>query len=289
MTKASGPTRRQRIAQAMETLNILEKGQYSLPNENVISIAEEQTAARLGTKVYRPEELEELDDAIEAKLASLDHQTILEVHRTNSLAAAAPLTSTYKTAVHNFASARNPGGGFLTGAKAQEEDLSRASGLYPCLKDRAQVFYNANRKSGTSFYTDHMVFSPQVPVFRNLEGELLEKPFLVDFLTAPAVNAGAIHKNEKRHIDDIEATMRARIYYLLGIAVLQDVEALVTGAWGCGVFENEPLMIAGLFSEMLNKGGPYSRAFKHVSFAVLDKMEDGKFIQPFKRRFTSEY
>ena len=42
-----------------------------------------------------------------------------------------------KTAVHNFASASNPGGGVERGANAQEECLCRCSGLYFNLNIRA--------------------------------------------------------------------------------------------------------------------------------------------------------
>ncbi|MFK7972494.1 MAG: TIGR02452 family protein [Bacteroidia bacterium] len=277
--------RKQRIFLAQETLSILRSGTYLNPKGETVSIADAQQAAKQGTKVFRPEALDDLDKEIEKRLETLNHKTHIEVVRTDSLSAAAPLTTQYRTLVHNFASARNPGGGFLTGAQAQEEDLSRNSGLYPCLKERAQVFYNENRKSGTAFYTDHVVYSPQVPVFRDQEGIVLEKPYQVDFITIPAVNAGAVHKNEKHHIEDIESVMRGRLFYFLGIAMLEGAEAIVTGAWGCGVFQNDPAMIAGLFKEMLNKGGVYSKAFKHVSFAVLDKMEHGKFIGPFEQVF----
>lgn len=278
--------RKTRILMAQETLSITKSGKYTSPEGTLVDFSESREKARLKTHVYRPEELEDFDDAIEARLTELDYSTTVEVRRTNSLTAAEPLAKQYRTAVHNFASAKSPGGGFLTGAQAQEEDLCRASGLYPCLKDRAQVFYNANRKSGTAFYTDHIVITPQVTVFRDADGSLREEPFQVDFLTVPAVNAGAVQKNEKKFIDDIESAMRGRLYYTLGVAVLNDVEALVTGAWGCGVFDNDPAMVARLFSEMVSKGGPFSKAFQHISFAVLDKMENGKFISPFKKRFS---
>src|SRR4029079_8799885 len=65
----------------------------------------------------------------------------------------------------NFASARNAGGGFINGAKAQEEDLCRCSGLYPCLMSQPG-YYEANRNNRSAIYTDHLIYSPQVPLFR---------------------------------------------------------------------------------------------------------------------------
>lgn len=278
-------TRKSRIMMAQHTLAAIKKGQYTSPSDKLVDFAEAQQAAKAGTKVYRPEELETLDEQIQQKLEELNHDCTIEVRRMDSLSAAAVLAPQYRTVVHNFASAKNPGGGFLTGAKAQEEDLSRCSGLYTCLTDKAQVYYNANRKSGTAFYTDHIVYSPQVPVIRNHEGELLEEPWYADFVTVPAVNAGAVHKNEKHFIEDIESVMRGRLYYMLGIAMLNGAEAVVTGAWGCGVFQNDTAMVARLFSENLSKGGVFHKAFKHVTFGITDRMQDGKFIGPFQKVF----
>ncbi|NMM63549.1 TIGR02452 family protein [Clostridium sp. P21] len=50
----------------------------------------------------------------------------------------------------NFASAKNPGGGFQTGANVQEESISRVSALYPCLI-RCKEFYEYHKKHGNIF------------------------------------------------------------------------------------------------------------------------------------------
>jgi uncharacterized protein (TIGR02452 family) len=92
---------------------------------------------------------------------------LFEVTGESSLEAARRLTG--PVAVLNFASARNPGGGFLNGAQAQEEALCRASALYTCLL-QARGFYDHHRAHRDPFYTDRVIHSPAVPVFRDDKG-----------------------------------------------------------------------------------------------------------------------
>ncbi|MFD3326725.1 TIGR02452 family protein [Streptomyces sp. NPDC058701] len=69
-------------------------------------------------------------------------------------------------AVLNFASARNPGGGYVRAAKAQEEAPCRASALYETLPE-APERYAAHRADRSTFSTDRVIHSPGVPVFRD--------------------------------------------------------------------------------------------------------------------------
>ncbi|HEY8505080.1 MAG TPA: TIGR02452 family protein, partial [Gemmataceae bacterium] len=184
----------------------------------------------------------------------------------------------------NFASAKNPGGGFLGGSQAQEESLARATGLYACIA-RVAGYYAANRACGTALYTDHMIHSPAVPVFRGDDNELLPEPYLVSILTAPAVNAGALRRNEPHNLDRIAPVMSGRIEKLLSLALVHGHAALVLGAWGCGVFRNDPAAVAGWFAEHLTGDGRFRDVFDTVVFAVLDTSADGEVIRPFADRF----
>jgi uncharacterized protein (TIGR02452 family) len=47
-------------------------------------------------------------------------------------------------------------------------------------------------------------------------------------------------------------------------------QALVLGAWGCGVDGNSPEWVAGAFLETLCGRGNFAGDFEHVVFAVLD-------------------
>src|SRR5208283_3500713 len=99
-----------------------------------------------------------------------------------------------RPAVLNFASATQPGGGFLSGSRAQEESLARSSGLYACLSGNPMYEFHRTRRD--AMYTDYFVYSPDVPVFRTDEGNLLEQPWRCSFITAPAVNAKAVLKRD---------------------------------------------------------------------------------------------
>jgi uncharacterized protein (TIGR02452 family) len=125
----------------------------------------------------------------------------------------------------NFASAKNPGGGFLGGSQAQEESLCRASALYGSLVHQTE-YYEYNRKRRTALYSDYMIFSPNVPVFRDEQGKLLENPYLLSFITAPAVNAGAVRKNEPKKVNQINSIMLSRAENVLAIAAIHGLVTL---------------------------------------------------------------
>jgi len=90
-------------------------------------------------------------------------------------------------------------------------------------------------------------------------------------VTAPAVNRGAIARNEPGRLGDVEAAMSARIEMLLALAAHRGHTALVLGAWGCGVFGNRPADMARWFAGHLLRGAKYSNIFECVVFAVLDR------------------
>jgi uncharacterized protein (TIGR02452 family) len=256
-----------------ETVAILDSGRYSVGSVTV-RFADELRHAVENTVSYAPG----------ARLPSscpVGHSTRYEVNNETTLAAARRHTGQgHRVVALNFASARHPGGGFLGGARAQEESLCRASGLYACIVNSPMYAHHSRERGG--FYSNYSVYSPNVPVIRDDEGELLNPPYLCSFITAPAINVGALQSGEKR---SVRAEMGRRIEKVLTLAAGHGHDAVVLGAWGCGVFKNDPEMIAELFRESL--GGAFHGAFAVVTFAVLDWSDDRHFIGPFERWFRS--
>ena len=120
--------------------------------------------------------------------------------------------------VLNFASAKNPGGGFLNGAMAQEESLAASSTLYKTLIAHEE-YYQKNRAQRSMMYTNHAIYSPDVVFFRDGRFQLVEKPFKASVLTLPAVNMGQVLlKGED--CAEAERVMRRRMK--LALAILQN-------------------------------------------------------------------
>ena len=280
------PNRSQLGQLGRETLALLDRGGYAAPNGTTVDLAEAMRYAKDHTIHYTPEMFGEVFRRRDEILATVPRfSTTFEVVNHTTLAAARQLCDReprIDVLCLNFASAKHPGGGFLGGAREQEESLARASGLYPCIA-RMQGMYQANKQWGSCLYTDHMIWSPRVPVFRDDEGNLLDQPYAVSFLTAPAVNAGAVKEHERALI---EPTMVARMEKVLSVAVVQRHHTLVLGAWGCGVFKNDPTRVAQAFHRYLIEGATFCGAFKHVVFAVTDWSAERRFIGPFEATFA---
>jgi uncharacterized protein (TIGR02452 family) len=201
--------------------------------------------------------------------------TLVAARRLVEHEAAAPLL------VLNFASAKHPGGGFLGGSRAQEESLARSSALYASLQT-AQEYYDQNRRARTTLYTDHAIVSPGVPVFRDDDGTLLDRAYEVTFFTMPAVNVGALGAGSPA-VHQVEPTMAGRVEKVLAFAASEGIEHLLLGAWGCGVFRNDPRMIARLFSDALSGPDGWGRKFRRVVFAVYDRSPGQEVLSGFEK------
>jgi uncharacterized protein (TIGR02452 family) len=281
--------RLQRAQTASETLAILEAGGYRSPTGRQVSIREQLAAAGAGSVVYTPEQHREVFWQCEPILRECNSRPpngFAVINATTLHAARRLLRDDLDARVLalNFASARNPGGGFLSGSEAQEESLARASGLYACITP-LRAMYEANRRFLSCLYTDHMIYSPAVPVFRDDDDVLLDESYSVSFVTAPAVNAGIVRAKEPQNAVRIEPAMLGRIEKVLGLAVVHGHDVLVLGAWGCGVFANDPGQVAGWFARHLTGDGRFRSAFRKVAFAVLDRTHDHSVIGPFQSHF----
>ncbi|HAS44872.1 MAG TPA: TIGR02452 family protein [Microscillaceae bacterium] len=262
--------RKKRANLAQETLNTLEAGSYVNAQKEVVDIQEALDVAIEGTELYAPEDFKkEVYSERDTVMQAQSFDTVFEVTAETTLQAARRLVEEghQDIAVLNFASAKNPGGGFLGGSQAQEESLARSSALYPCL-EKHKSLYLANRKRRTGLYSDHMIYAPQVPVFRDDDGSFLDTPYPISIITSPAVNAGSVKDNYPHELDLIENTMLERTEKVLSLAVSYQHRVLVLGAWGCGVFKNNPKDIARYFATFLQADGRFAQVFEKVVFAV---------------------
>ncbi len=265
---------------AQQTLDIVERGSFDTDSGGRVEFASAIDRAVQGTQLYTPERLALLLARLSPDIA----RAALTVQNESTQAAAHRLARQHDdVALLNFASAKNAGGGFLSGAKAQEEDLTRCSALYPCLTGQSE-YYSANRASKSMLYTDHIIYSPRVPFFRIRSRDLLDHVYCASVITAPAPNAGE-HLRRGNDGTGILETLRRRAGYVLAIAKEQRQRHLVLGAWGCGVFRNDPHDVADAFARWLNDA-QFADAFESVHFAVLDRSKAQRNLHAFEQRFS---
>lgn len=237
---------------ARETESIVLAGRYRTSEGREVSIGREVAAALSGTRLHGP-------GPVPVAALDTDRTPVVEVTGETSLQAARRMTAgaTGKVAVLNYASARNPGGGYLNGAQAQEESLCRGSALHATLL-RAPDFYAHHRAERSALYTDRVIHSPGVPVFRDDRGRLLEAPYLAGFLTSPAPNAGVVRRRDPELAPRIRTALASRAERVLEVAAVSGYRRLVLGAWGCGVFMNDPAEVA----ERLPRPAPWRRTVR---------------------------
>jgi uncharacterized protein (TIGR02452 family) len=256
-----------------EAVAIARNGRYTAPSGRIVDIREPIAAAIAGTREVTP------DEVVAPPPAGV-RVTRVEVRNESTLAAARRLVAIDPIAL-NFGSAYNPGGGFLGGARAQEESLCRASALHACLVGRRM--YSEHNAARDPMYTSWVVYAPGVPVFRDDDGALLETPWACGFVTAAAPNVKVLRERSPGRLAELPAVMADRVARILGVAARAGHAGVVLGAWGCGAFGGDAELVAGQFHAALH--GPFRGVFTTVVFAVLDTTAERRFIGAFERRF----
>jgi uncharacterized protein (TIGR02452 family) len=246
---------------ASDTIGIIKAGFYTSPLGRRVIVGNDVIFSKGSTETF----------TTTPKILAAGKKSNITVVNQSAMVAASELTDSVAPSVTgvgilNFASGRNPGGGFLHGAIAQEECLARSSALFPCLE--SHEMYTRHRASKDPMYSATMIYSPKVLFFKGDDGNLLEVPKRYGVLTAPAVNAHDYLRKNSGKEDVIKTEMEKRIGMTLSIFALKEHDNIVLGAWGCGAFGNDPIIIARLFSDALK--GPFKGAFDQVVFAVMD-------------------
>jgi len=181
----------------------------------------------------------------------------------------------FNVAVLNMANAKDPGGGWLRGCGAQEENIHRRTSLWQCLSDPDKI--DSKRTWTYPLREFGGAYSPNVLVFRG--GEDDGYPFLSECKKLSFVSVAAYNRPKTEPIttgayagylklrDDFADGTRRKIRAILNIAAENKHDAIVLSAFGCGAFGNPPFHMAQLFQEELLQ---VDGLFKQVVFAIFD-------------------
>ena len=261
--------RNERIKIAAETVEVSKKGTYTSYQEKKVSFD-----AALDTEFWDAKDLEKLSAegamaagrnvggnpaASRPSITCVDEDVVATVLRL-----AEEGMDMSRVGVLNFASARHAGGGFLNGAMAQEEAIAYCSNLY--VNQIVTPYYDQNAKVRSAMYTDHMIWSG-ITFFRDSKYRFLEKPVKTNVLTSPAVNMGQVRiKGVNEAI--AKRVMKHRMGLVLDLFAEKGCKTIVLGAFGCGVFQNDPDDVAKNWIDLIEKKGHH---FDRIIMTVLDK------------------
>lgn len=293
----------ERRAIAKSTLEIIEAGHYTIGG---VKRDIRLNAMLSGTRYYAPDSLLSVwPQPTPTSNFARERTTeisIVEISTLQgaSLLALTPYTSPKemrrKVGVLNFASAKKPGGGFQSGAQAQEESIARSSTLYPSLTSSAgEKFYGPHNKDPKGGYYSHaMIFSPDVTVFREDSGKLIE-PIQIDVVTSAAVNAGVARRTLNGQVAGeaeevkIGKVMKERMGRILFLFEKHGIKDLVLGSFGTGVFQNKVSLVAAVWTELLiAPGARFANSFDRVVFAILGSPTFVEFKDAFEERQTTK-
>ena len=207
----------------------------------------------LETKIYT-------EDSVFNDVVSENNKYEIIVESIDSVSAIMEYSGSRKTAVLNFASYKYLGGGFLQGSRAQEECLCHSSTLFNVLSKFEDNYYVENRKDlNGGLYRNKALYSPNV-YFRGYSVRFC------DVITCAAPNYSVVQRYGHAIKKENSEALKSRIEFVLNIAKENEVENLILGAFGCGVFGQDAAEVAQVFKDNLEN--KFKNVFHKVIFAI---------------------
>lgn len=202
------------------------------------------------TKIYTDVNLE----------VNYDREIDIDVVDLDIASAVAENGNSGRLCVLNFASFKNPGGGYINGAMAQEEAICEVSTLYPVLCAFEEDFYKFNRNNmNNGMYMNRALYSKDIFFTSNVNA---------DVLTCASPNlSSALRYDNKQVLKSNSKVLESRIRFVIEIALDNNVDTIILGAFGCGVFKQDAKEVATTFKRILVKDGKML-SFKKVIFAI---------------------
>lgn len=260
---------------AQQTLTCFQQGYYLYENQ-IVDIKTQHLHSLHACKLFTAAQSEQYSFTIKEALDGVIHVENIDIIQ-------AITKSDKKYGVLNFASAYHPGGGFLNGSLAQEESLCFGSNLYLTQLKFQKEFYDFNRAIQTKCYSDTMIYSPDIVYIRDEQYAFLPDMKFADILTSPAVNLGvALSRGENEEV--CYQVMKTRMRKILTLFHEMGNQYIILGAFGCGVFRNDPKRIAQIWKELLIDEG-MRFAFQDILFAVYDRSKTQNNIKAFTLMF----
>lgn len=183
-------------------------------------------------------------------------------------------SSSATTTVLNMASQKRPGGGWLNGARAQEECLFMSSNYWKHLPEDLYPLH-PNFHDPTQ---DKIIFSTDVTIIKDHTFQPLGSPFTVNAIACsarknPKTIKGSKGEDRYKYKSDY-MTMLQKVRNIFQLAYLQGQKTLVLGAIGCGVFQNPIHELIDIYYQVIKE---FDHCFDIIAFAILSYGNDTKF------------
>jgi uncharacterized protein (TIGR02452 family) len=209
-------------------------------------------------------------DIKKSNMSDLNEKKIFTIN-SDTVSAAYEYSKKGNTCILNMASWKKPGGGVANGAMAQEECIFRCSNLFETI---TSDFYPL--KDDEAIYTEDAYF------FKDKDYNYQEE-FSVDVITIPALNLNKYPKDFNKTKEYTEI-MSDKIRCMLNLPYDSGCENIILGAWGCGVYNNDPNDICKLFQNVLSD----CDIVNNIVFAVInDHNSVGNNYEIFKKHFSN--